>query len=348
MIVGMLNAGCSSGGSSVNPPVVSEAPPTAAGSTSSLSLATTTTSIDDAAFDSSTALAFDDEAVFGRSVQVSRGRKDDRLVRIDRRTGGTVAADTVTSPLAAIRAGRWLFVVAFDVGKPCTDGCAAKLLRLDPLTLNIEQSLPLDRATASLTIVGNTLWVPIRQGVVRVAIDTGEILTSPVGEFDTGETIVGLTAKPAASRVYAVVAQGRDRYALAALDPTTGRVTARGSTIGSGPGGAAISHGDDGLWFSIATGMLGYSVRVDPDSLTRLDVELDSRARPTAEQGVGVLWVDESWSGFLGCADPATGTILWRQNIQATPVSFARDTAGRVTPFHAWTPIEPPAICRHG
>ncbi len=67
------------------------------------------------------------------------------------------------------------------------------------------------------------------------------------------------------SRVDAVVSQGQDRYALVALDPTSGHVIERGPTIGAGPGGANISHGDYGLWFSIATGHAeGYAVRSIP------------------------------------------------------------------------------------
>jgi outer membrane protein assembly factor BamB len=238
-----------------------------------------------------------------------------------------------------------LFVVALDLDKPCTDACAAKLLRVDPTTMRIEQSDSIDRVTAGLALVGNTLWVATRQAVLRVAIDTGAVLPSPVGEFTATETVVGLAATNQPRRVYAVVSQGQDQYALAALDPTSGHVIARGSTIGAGPGGANISHGDYGLWFSIATGMQGYAVKVDPDTLARLDVLLDSQGRPTVQQGLGVLWVDESWHGFLSCADPTTGAILWRKDIQTNPVSFARDTTGRMTPFQGWVPVAAPNVC---
>ncbi|MEO8693778.1 MAG: hypothetical protein ABI658_09690 [Acidimicrobiales bacterium] len=344
-------AACSNGGSSATSPATSVATSTSTSvnATSSIPLATTTSSTTiNEQYDSLTALAFDNDAIYGRWTQTSRSRKTDRLVRFDRATGTISFIDAVTSPAAAIRAGRWLFVVAFDLDKPCTDACAGKVMRLDPTTMHIEQSEPIDRVTGGLALVGNTLWVASRQAVMRVAIDTGQILASPLGEFAATETIAGLTATSRPSRVYAVVAQGQDRYALAALDPTSGHVTARGSTIGAGPGGAGISHGDYGLWFSIATGMQGYAIKVDPDTLTRLDVRLDSQARPTVQQGVGVLWVDESWGGFLSCADPATGAILWRKDIQTNTVSFARDTTGRMTPFQGWVPVDAPSACAQG
>ena len=351
MVVGVLCAGCSGNDAPTAAPPWSttliEPGTTTTTSTGTTSTTTSSTTIDEQ-YDSLTALAFDDDAIYGRWMQTSRTRKTDRIVRFDRATGNMMFVDTVTSPLAALRAGPWLFVVVVVADDRCVTACTGQLLRLDPRTMHIEQSLPLDRVTASLTLVGNTLWVPTAHGVVRVAVDTGEILPRPVGEFADTETIVGLTATDRPRRVYAAIAQGQDRFALAAFDPTSGHVTARGPTIGSGPGGGNISHGADGLWFSITTGMLGFSAKIDPDTLTRLDVRLDSQARPKAHQGVGVLWVDESWGGFLSCADPATGAMLWRTDIQTNPVSFARDTTGRMTPFQGWKPVVAPPVCAHG
>ncbi|TML12117.1 MAG: hypothetical protein E6G39_12355 [Actinobacteria bacterium] len=310
---------------------------------------TTSAPIDHAQYRAVFALAFDDSAVYGRSITGSindPGGQHDDLARFDRRTGTIITADAVTRPLAALRAGDWLFVVAVVFNDDCITACRGELLRVDPQTLQVEHRFKLDRVSNSLTVVGDTLWVATAHGVVRVSINAGETLASPQGDFGETETIVGLAAPPHPNRVYAVVAQPLQRYALASLDPTSGRLMARGPMIGSGPGGAGISAGDDGLWFSIATGMLGYSVKVDPDTLTALDVRLDAQARPTALQGTDALWVDESWGGSISCADRATGTILWRQAIADSPVSFARDTTGRATPFHEWKPIETPTLCK--
>ncbi len=52
--------------------------------------------------------------------------------------------------------------MAFELDKPCIDGCAAKLLRLDPNTMHIEQSQPIDPVAAGLAVVGNVLWLPVQ------------------------------------------------------------------------------------------------------------------------------------------------------------------------------------------
>ena len=277
------------------------------------------------------ALAYDESAVYGKLIRGPRSEHDD-LARFDRTTGTTIIADAVTQPLAAIRAGKWLVVVA------------GGLLRLDPTTLHVEQRLTVDGVSTSLTIVGDELWVPTTHGVLRVSIVTGATLAGPVGEFDETETVVDFATAERTNRVYAVVAQPEQRYSLATLD-LSGHVLARGPMIGAGPGGADISYGDHGLWFSISTGMLGYSVRVDPATLARLDVRLDTQARPTAVEGIGVLWVDESWGGMIACADAATGAILWRKDIRVNPVSFARDSTGFMTPFQGCVPVDAPAVC---
>jgi outer membrane protein assembly factor BamB len=303
----------------------------AAPTSQSLETATSSTRIADA-FTTVFALAYDESAIYAKLIRGPRSEHDN-LARFDRTTGTTVIADAVTQPLAAIRAGKWLFVVA------------GGLLRLDPSTLHVEQRLTVDGVSTSLTIVGDELWVPTAHGVLRVSIATGATLAGPVGEFDEAETIVDLATAERTNRVYAVVAQSEQRYSLATLDPRSGHVIARGPTIGAGPGGANISNGDHGLWFSISTGMLGYSVRVDPATLTRLDVRLDTQARPTAIEGIGVLWVDESWGGTIACADAATGAILWRKDVRDNAVSFARDSTGLMTPFQGWVPVDAPALC---
>ncbi len=63
---------------------------------------------------------------------------------------------------------------------------------------------------------------------------------------------------------------------------------------------------------------------------------VDSQGRPTMQQGRGVLLLHESWHGFVSCADPATGAILWRKELNGNFPSFARDSTGRMTPFQGW------------
>lgn len=349
VVIGLLNAGCSNSGSPVGASTISEPTTTAAPSstTSSGSLTTTTspTAIDDA-FTTVFALAYDESAVYGKLIRGSRGEHDN-LARFDRTTGTVITSDAVTRPLAAIRAGRWLFAVDIVVNDGCIVTCVSEVSRLDPNTLHVEQRLTVDGVSTSLTIVGDELWVPTTHGVLRVSIVTGATLASPVGGFDETETIVDLATAERTNRVYAVVAQPEQRYSLATLD-LSGHVLVRGSMIGAGPGGADISYGDHGLWFSISTGMLGYSVRVDPATLTRLDVRLDGQARPTAVEGIGVLWVDESWGGTIACADAATGSILWSKDVRDNAVSFARESSGRAIPFQGWVPVDAPAICAQG
>jgi hypothetical protein len=90
--------------------------------------------------------------------------------------------------------------------------------------------------------------------------------------------------------------------------------------------------------------MSGASVRIDPVTLGAT-VAINDNARPKAIADTGLLWVDGSWGGYVGCADAVTGAILWRQSFDKIPIMLARGVDGRTVAYKEWTQVEPPPVC---
>ena len=180
--------------------------------------------------------------------------------------------------------------------------------------------------------------------MVRLALDDGHRVDPERITFGDGINVVSIADTVAAERDY-VATERLQQFSVNALDAATGAIIARGPVTGGGPGGVRITVGPSGTWLSYATGSLGQSVRIDPVTLTG-GVTIDDNARPSALPGADLLWVDSTWAGIIGCADPTTGA-LWRQLVgNNTAISFAVGIDGHTNAYNAWAPIEPPALCK--
>ena len=294
------------------------------------------------------AMAFDDTAIFGRLIR-SSADPTEVLARYDTEQRRVTVSVEVAPIVDMRRAGGWLWILQMpsrtDARSPgfYPLGNAAELSWLDPVTLERRGRMPLD-STGVMAIVHDTLWVGTTAGVLRVAVADGHLVDATPITVGGDTNLASITETVVGDRVYA--ATGLAHFSIATLNASTGAVVAQGPVVGSGPGGPRVAAGDAGLWLSYATGMMGASVRIDPATLTGM-FAINDNARPKARSGADVLWVDGSWAGFVGCADPSTGEILWREAFSNNVfVMFATGVDGRTAPYAGWSRVEPAAQCK--
>jgi hypothetical protein len=294
-------------------------------------------------------MTFDTAAIYGRLIR-SSGDPTEVLARYDTAQNRVTASVEVAPIVDMRRGGRWLWVLQMTSTANARSpgfyplGNAAELSWLDPVSLIRQGSLPL-HATGVMAIVHDTLWVGTTAGILRVSLTDGHLVDTTPINVGEGTNVASIADTVVGDRVY-VATERLQQFSVVALDDATGAIVARGQVVGSGPGGARIAAGDSGVWFSYATGSLGASVRIDSVTLGGT-VALNDNTRPMALSGRGLLWVDGSWGGFVGCADAGTGQVLWRQNFaNNVPVMFAIGIDGRWNAYAEWTAVEPPALCR--
>ena len=292
-------------------------------------------------------MSFDDEAVFGLLVHSSSDLTQ-TVARFDPVAGRVTASVEVRHPIAMRRAGAWLWVVrdtdpSGGIPVCCSSGVDGEVMWFDPVTLAQRGSLAV-AVSGALQVVGQSLWVGTTDGIVRLSLADGHLLDAM--PMLTGQRIGPIATSQQPGVVYAVVEYPGQRFSVVKLD-AAGTVLQTVPTV-SALGVSGLSAGAAGLWLSSVSGSLGGSVKLDPRTLEATDVSINDSARPRAVQGDGVLWVDGSWAGFIGCVEPTTGEILWRQDSQhdRAVTFFAAGATGIVAPYRGWNPIAPPANCK--
>jgi Tol biopolymer transport system component len=181
--------------------------------------------------------------------------------------------------------------------------------RLNPVTLQVEGSVRLAAPAGRMAAGSAGLWVGAGKAVYLIDPSSGRVTRSVALPEVAGDLAVGPS-----NRLYVDThAVGSpDPGPIVELDATTGRLLATGPAA-DGVSWTGLSPVSQGVWASIATGLLGKAVLLRGSDLHEI-AHVGSNGQPdfAGTNGVrawavgGVLWVGDP-AGRYACADPSTG-----------------------------------------
>jgi sugar lactone lactonase YvrE len=229
------------------------------------------------------------------------------IARLDGRTGSILKSPPVGSRVRMALAGRWLWVTH---GKG-TDSGNRLLERRDPGTLAFNSTIRLPESPSDLVAAPSGLWVSSGTSVYLLDPSDGAVLRSVQLDGDAG----ALSVDPDGKLLYVAtsVPGNIDPRSLYELEAATGAVRAKVA----GPEGVAVtgvSATADGVWVTVATGLMGHVELRSSTDLRLLATYEGHRGAPVTNTiGAGVagrvLWVTDGMIGVVACADPGTGRL---------------------------------------
>jgi Tol biopolymer transport system component len=188
-------------------------------------------------------------------------------------------------------------------------GLGNVVYRLDPTTLKPQGSMVLPASAGNLAVGPTGVWVGAGDAVYLLNRSDGRMVHSVSLPMKAGDLAVGPQ-----DRLYVdtYAANGDGPGPIVELDATTGRLLATGPTA-NGVSWTGLSPVSQGVWASIATGLLGRVVLLRAGDLHEI-AHVGSSGQPdfAGTNGVrawavgGVLWVGDP-VGRYACADPSTG-----------------------------------------
>jgi streptogramin lyase len=227
--------------------------------------------------------------------------------------GGGTASPSPTSTLPAgvrsVHVGGSPCGVAEAAGAAwVTDAADARLLRIDPATLEVEVKATLDPTPCELTFAFGALWIVTQSGALdRYDLATGKVTHAPVGTKS-------YEVEPTADALWV---SDRGSAQLTRVDP----VTLRTSTLplpGTSPGGLVFAFG--ALWVGDDTAGATQLLKVDPRTRRVARVPVGHRpayVTATADH----VWVSNVEDGTVSRVDPADLTQT-AQKVGLSPVNL--------------------------
>jgi hypothetical protein len=271
-----------------------------------------------------------------------------QLTRVDRQTRRVTASQSLPRGGSITKAGQTLWVTQGGLEA----GASTDVLALDPRTLAIRNRLSLPAAPIAAVGLADSLWVatlrvglspePDVAGLYRIDVNTLAITQRlrPAGPVET------LVADPSGRYFYAAV---NTPLTVEKRDAVTGStVASRGDFSAVAGGSLAVSP--EGLWVSYATGMLGSSERLNPDTLQSNGGlgQLGDKQEWSNGSGVlvakGLLWAADA--DGLWCGDLSTGQLRAKVSDRDHILTYLGDDRALygVTPAGV-TEIQPLAAC---
>ncbi|SRR6266508_1004448 len=226
------------------------------------------------------------------------------IARLDLRTGAVKESAPLPPGVSLALAGGSLWVTHWKG----SNSEVRVLARLDPHTLAVRATVPIPGWSSELAPAPAGLWVGSGTGGYLLDPSDGRVLRSVKLDGQAG----AMSVDPSGRLLYVVtsVPGAADPRSLYELDAATGGVRARVALTGVAVNG--ISATGDGVWVSVATGMLG-RVGFHRASDLRVVAAFGPQRNGPATNGIradvvdGILWVTDSMVGAVACADPATG-----------------------------------------
>jgi ABC-type transport system substrate-binding protein/class 3 adenylate cyclase len=211
--------------------------------------------------------------------------------------------------------------VAAGAGAVWVTSAEGSLVRLDPSTHSVQQTIGVGNGPQGVAVNGNDVWVANSQDrtVSRVSAQTNqEVVHYPVGNTPTGVAVGG-------GKVWVTNA---DDGTISQLDATTGR-PGRTIQVGSPVGG--IAYGGGKLWVTDPVG--NALVEVAPGSGVVTRISVGSGATAVAYRD-GTVWVANNLDGTISRVDASAARVTGTYLVGSAPNGIA------VTPGAVWVTDE--------
>ena len=217
--------------------------------------------------------------------------------------GHLAHARTLDSAPAALVAGNDAIWVA-DVEKHSVS-------RLDPYSLDVQQTIPVGSAPSALAVGRGAVWAAngLDGTLSRIDPETNRVVQT-----------IGVGNGPAAVAygLGSVWVANRSDQTVSRIDPRTGEVL---GTVRAGADAAAIAVGEGAVW--VADGARGRIVRLDPDD-REPPVAINVGSGPSAlALSVGSVWVANALDSTVSRVDPRSNAVIATVPVGAGPSGLA-------------------------
>lgn len=235
------------------------------------------------------------------------------LAKIDRKTGTVYTAGPFPGAVSLAVAGGFLWIAG---GYFPGHADASFLDRLSPLTLSVEERLPLPLLTGQNsvfpTLAGSStsLWMGFGPALYQLSSNDGHIIA--LHQIGTDAAVTSLSINPAGTILYL----GANRCSITGpmvyeWSAVSGALLASSSAAGGQClGGVQVAAAADGVWLSFATGMMGAVGHLRARDLQPLPFVGERHTNDLRVfVAAGVIWTTDGMLAQLSCADPKTGAV---------------------------------------